>query len=192
MLAPNSNLTFIPPTWRTVRFRHTRGLVIVVLVMVCLGWLAWIERAPLLRGAANLWIVSDPITPTDVAVVLGGGLEVRPFAAADLYRRGFVIKILVSQVAEERVVKIGAARGHPETNRQILLKLGVPADAIETFGASNSNTKEEAMALRDWAGQRRVEAVIIQRSWGRGVFAGSFAMNSLGRPSSSRSRPSIR
>jgi uncharacterized SAM-binding protein YcdF (DUF218 family) len=129
--------------------------------MVCLGWLAWIERAPLLRGAANLWIVSDPITPTDVAVVLGGGLEVRPFAAADLYRRGFVKKILVSQVAEERVVKIGAARGHTETNRQILLKLGVPAGAIETFGASNSNTKEEAMALRDWAGQRRVEAVII-------------------------------
>jgi uncharacterized SAM-binding protein YcdF (DUF218 family) len=161
MHAPNSNLTFIPPTRRTVRFRHARGLVIVALVMVCLGWLAWIERAPLLRAAANLWIVSDPITPADVAVVLGGGLEVRPFAAADLYRRGFVKKILVSQVAEERVVKIGAARGHTETNRQILLNLGVPADAIETFGTSNRNTKEEAQALRDWTGQHRVEAVII-------------------------------
>ena len=123
MHAPNPDLTLAR---RSVWLGRARRLVIVVLVLVCLSWLAWIERAPLLRGAANLWIVSDPITPADVAVVLGGGLEVRPFAAADLYRKGLVKKVLVSQVAEERVVKIGVARGHTETNRQILLNQGVP------------------------------------------------------------------
>src|SRR5438128_2727529 len=144
MHAPNPNLALAR---RAIRLRRARRLVIVVPLMVCLGWLAWIERALLLRGATNLWIVSDPITPADVAVVLGGGLEVRPFAAADLYRRGLVKRVLVSQVSDDRVVKIGVARGHTETNRQVLLNLGVPEEAIETFGTFNTNTKEEAMAL---------------------------------------------
>jgi hypothetical protein len=37
-----------------------------------------------LRGA---WVVSDSIAPADAIVVLGGGLETRPFAAADLYTK---------------------------------------------------------------------------------------------------------
>ena len=85
---------------------------------------------------ADLWIVSDKVTHADAAVVLGGGLEVRPFAAADLYRKGLVNKVLISQVEEDRVASIGVVPGHTEINRQVLLKLGVPADAIETFGDS--------------------------------------------------------
>jgi uncharacterized SAM-binding protein YcdF (DUF218 family) len=122
--------------------------------------LAWAERASLLRWAADLWIVSDPLTPADAAVVLGGGLDVRPFVAAELYHRGLVRKVLVSQVSSTRAVAIGAELGHTAANRQVLLKLGVPADAIETFGSSNKNTKEEALALRDWA-QRHASRVMI-------------------------------
>jgi hypothetical protein len=77
---------------------------------------AWVERAPLLREAADLWIVSDPIAPADVAVALGGGLDVRPFAAAELYRKRLVKRILVSQVAEGRAVAIGAEPGYTEAN----------------------------------------------------------------------------
>jgi hypothetical protein len=126
-----------------------------------LAGVAWAERAPLLERAADLWIVSDPITPADVAVVLGGGLDVRPFAAAELYHKGFVKKILVSQVADGRAVAIGAERGHTEANCQVLLRLGVPADAIETFGSSNKNTKEEALALLEWTERHASRAVII-------------------------------
>ena len=32
---------------------------------------------------ADLWVVSDQITSVDAVVVLGGGLNVRPFAAAE-------------------------------------------------------------------------------------------------------------
>ena len=42
-------------------------------------------------------------------MVLGGGLDVRPFAAAELYHKGLVKKVLVSQVADGRAVAIGAA-----------------------------------------------------------------------------------
>ena len=55
-------------------------------------------RAPLLRGAATLWAVSDDYTAADAVVVLGGGLESRPFAAADLYKRGLAKHVLVLNV----------------------------------------------------------------------------------------------
>jgi uncharacterized SAM-binding protein YcdF (DUF218 family) len=131
------------------------------LIMVGLAGLAWAARAPLLQGAADLWIVSDPVTAADVAVVLGGGVDVRPFAAAELFHKGLVKKVLVSQVTDGRAVAIGAEPGHTEVNRQVLLKLGVPADAIETFGSSNKNTKEEALAVLEWTQRQASRAVII-------------------------------
>jgi hypothetical protein len=86
----------------------------------------WSGREPILRGAARLWIVSDPVTQADAAVVLGGGLGSRPFAAAELYKLGLVKKVLISHVKEDRATDIGAVLGHTESNRQVLLKLGVP------------------------------------------------------------------
>ena len=109
-----------------------------------------VERAALLRGTADLWIVSDSITPADAVVVLGGGIDVRPFVAAELYAKGLVKKVLLSKVDEGRSVEIGALVGHTEANRRVLLRLGVPESAIETFGNANRNTWEEAVALKDW------------------------------------------
>ena len=116
---------------------------------------------PLLRGAADLWIVSDPITHADAIAILGGGLDTRPFVAADLYRKGLVKKVLVSQVEDDGAVAIGAVQGHTESNRQVLLRLGVPPDAIETFGNANKNTWDEAAALLEWAERHAASTVII-------------------------------
>jgi hypothetical protein len=132
----------------------------IVLVLV-VGTGAWLEREVLLRSAADLWIVSDQVTQGDAIVVLGGGLGVRPFVAADLYLKGIVRKVLVSQVAEERFVTMGVIPGHTEINRKILLKLGVPEAAIETFGTANKNTADEAVALRSWADRNAASVLVI-------------------------------
>src|SRR6266540_2826923 len=143
-----------------LRFHPLRRPITIVLMLTFLFAGIWLERESLLRSAADLWIVSDPITRGDAVVVLGGGLGVRPYVAADLYRQGIVRKILVSQVAEERFVTMGVILGHTETNRKILLQLGVPDTAIETFGIANKNTADEAVALRDW-GDRNAAAVLV-------------------------------
>src|SRR5205807_1432614 len=110
-------------TLRSFRYAGT-----IVLLLVGFGAGIWLERDALFRGLTDLWIVSDPVARGDAAVVLGGGLEYRPSAAADLYRRGLVNKVLVSRVPEER---LGALPWHTELNREALLKLGVPDAAIE-------------------------------------------------------------
>jgi hypothetical protein len=96
-----------------------------------------------------------------VVVVLGGEVEVRPFAAAELYKKGLVTKVLVSQVAEAPSSKMGVIPGHSELNRLLLLKLGVPETAIEMFGQANRSTKDEASALRVWADEHRVSRIIV-------------------------------
>jgi hypothetical protein len=154
-------LTTPPASRGAVWLRRARRSIAAALIIAGLAGLAWAERAPLLRGMADLWIVSDALTPADVAVVLGGGLDTRPFEAAELYHNGLVKKVLVSQVGDGRAVAIGAELGHTEANRQVLLKLGVPADAIETFGSLNRNTKEEALALLEWTQRHATQAVII-------------------------------
>ncbi len=138
-----------------VRLRSKKGggvtalaqALAIALLLVGLGAGAWLARETLLQGLSDLWIISDPVTPADAVVVLGGGLKYRPPIAADLYKKGIVSKVLVSQTREP--------------DRTALLKLGVPADAIEMFGTENRNTADEARALKDWAKQNTPSALVI-------------------------------
>jgi uncharacterized SAM-binding protein YcdF (DUF218 family) len=144
------------------RVGRMRRLGVFVLLLTCLGAGAWLARELLLRGLADLWIVSDGVTTqADAVAVLGGQIEIRPFAAADLYRRGLAKKVLVSSNEEPRSAVIGAVHGHTESNRRVLLKLGVPEDAIETFGQANRSTSAEAAALREWTERHGVSSIII-------------------------------
>jgi len=130
-----------------------------VMAIVAAG--GWLVRQPVLLGAAELWIVSDPVGRANAIVVLGGGLEIRPFVAAELWRKGLADKILISQGSEERAASIGGIPSHSELNREILLKLGMPADVIETFGIASRNTRDEALALRKWAELHGASVFII-------------------------------
>jgi uncharacterized SAM-binding protein YcdF (DUF218 family) len=133
--------------------------LMLVLALVAAG--GWLVREPVLAGAANLWAVSDHVTRGDAIVVLGGGLETRPFEAAELWRKGLADRVLISQGPEDRAASIGAVPSHSELNRAILLKLGVPAGAIDTFGTASKNTRDEAIALREWAERNDASVFII-------------------------------
>ena len=102
----------------------------------------WLEREPLLRGAASLWIVSDPVTRADAIVVLGGNFHFRPTVAADLYRRRLADKILVSRTPDTEKSRRGGILADTDLNRAALLRSGVPAAAIEDFGHDNASTKD--------------------------------------------------
>ena len=132
-------------------------IAVLVSVVIC----AWLLREPLLRGAADLWIISDPVTRADAIVVLGGNYHVRPLFAAELYRRGLANRVLISQAADAPRTATNDLSTDAELNRAALLKLGVPPDAVESFGAASVNTRDEAVALRKWAARNGTLRVII-------------------------------
>jgi uncharacterized SAM-binding protein YcdF (DUF218 family) len=115
----------------------------------------------LLRKAADLWIVSDPVSPADAVAIFGGGVNDRPFAAATYYQRGYVRKILLSVNQVESAARLGAVPSDTEANHQVLRKLGIPESAIETFGAGSLNTHDEAFALRAWAEAAGAHSIIV-------------------------------
>jgi uncharacterized SAM-binding protein YcdF (DUF218 family) len=115
----------------------------------------------LLQGAAEAWIVSDPVEPADEVAVLGGGLDTRPFAAASYYHQGLVPKILVSSARTSPSERLGVSTSETELNRAVLSRLGVPETSIEIFGHELSSTFEESVALREWAECAHATTVIV-------------------------------
>ncbi len=140
--------------------RWRRRLLLLVFV-IFIGLLAWIFRATLLVGAANIWIVNDPVTKADAIYVLGGGAETRPFEAARLYREGFAPRILLSSTRIRRYQKNGLQPAETDLVRSILLKEGVPDAAITAIGENNATTRDEAVALGAWCLENHAKSVII-------------------------------
>ena len=138
-----------------------RNYLVCALTVIGLVALAWHFRAPLLTGIANAWIVTDPPAHADAIVVLGGGLQNRPFEAARLYRDGSASKILIASPQPRRTDEIGLTPRDTEVTKQILLKQGVPEAAISEFGTNVTSTYEEALALRDWVKANGAKSVLI-------------------------------
>jgi len=135
------------------------ALMLLVVVSV-ISAVAWFDRRFFLRAAVDLWAVSDTVTPADVVAVLGGGLETRSFAAAEYYRRGLVKKVLLANVHVSAAAS-GIVPSETALNRSVLVKLGVPEEAIELFGTNLSSTYEEAVALRAWSLRTHARSLIV-------------------------------
>jgi uncharacterized SAM-binding protein YcdF (DUF218 family) len=146
---------------RRPRSMRRRVLLALVGFVAILALWAWRKPDTLLRGAADLWIVSDEPAPADAVAVLGGGLEYRPFAAADYYRRGLAPKILISNIGATPAEQLGVLQSHVRANSEVLQKLGVPAAAIEPFGDHLSDTFTEATALHEWALRNGAHRIIV-------------------------------
>src|SRR5947207_12408941 len=103
------------PTTALRRRRSLWGAATALLALASFA-LAWTGREPLLREAADLWIVSDSVIYADAIVVLGGDFQMRPRLAADFYGRGVANKILISQVADAPHIRGRASLSHTELN----------------------------------------------------------------------------
>ena len=115
---------------------------------------AWLVHPLLLTGVAKLWIGSDTLDHADAIVVLGGGLDVRPAATADLYKRGVAPRVAVGLSAFDH--------GLDESlNREMLLQHGVPPTAIVSFRFRPHNTYGEARGVLEWAKISGAKSVIV-------------------------------
>lgn len=147
------------PFPRVAASPHRRVAFLLLLALIASA--LWAGRAPILRGIANLWIVADAPRKADAIVILGGGIEIRPKAAAQLYRAGWASKILILQPrliisSNPRVIIDEGA-----DTRKILLEEDVPGDAIEIIGHDVINTYDEARAIASWAKMTNLRQFIV-------------------------------
>ena len=142
-----------------------RRLRCVVLVscglVVLLAAFCFVFRSPLLTGLANAWIVNEPLAKADAIVVLGGGLEIRPFEAARLYHEGLAPKILLMDVKPSPTTKLGITSPEKDLTRQVLLKKEVPDSDCITIGDGVANTYDESRAVRTWLEKTGAKKVLI-------------------------------
>jgi uncharacterized SAM-binding protein YcdF (DUF218 family) len=131
------------------------GLV-VLLAAFCFAF-----RSPLLTGLANAWIVNEPLERADAIVVLGGGLETRPFEAARLYHEGLAPKVLLMDVKPSPTTKLGITSPEKDLTRQVLLKKEVPDSDCITIGNGVANTYDESRAVRAWLEKTGAKKIII-------------------------------
>ena len=99
-----------------------------------------------------LCVDSGPVAAADVIIVLGGGNHERPVRAAELFK----------QHAALRIVLTGA--GDDEINRQLLLKSGVPASAIQVENRSTT-TRENAEFTAKLLRAGKYHSAILVTSW---------------------------
>jgi uncharacterized SAM-binding protein YcdF (DUF218 family) len=120
-------------------------------VVLAIG-LLWVFRVFIFRTATKLWIVSERLDQADAIVVLGGGLGVRPAAAA-LYKRDISKRILAATAETDR-------GRHANLNRDMLIRHEVPPTAIDGFSYWVLSTCGEAQAVREWAKNSAMSVII--------------------------------
>lgn len=142
-----------PHRWlRRLVWLLSLGALLLVLV-VC--------RAPLLTGLAEAWVVNEPAAKADAIVVLGGGLENRPFAAAKLFHDGVASTILYTDVRLSPAEEMGITLPEKEQTHRILLSNSVPETAMTVIGSSVASTYDESRAVRAWIEKTGAKSVII-------------------------------
>jgi uncharacterized SAM-binding protein YcdF (DUF218 family) len=138
--------------------RRLLGGSIALLVVLFVGYFF---RAPLLIGMANLWVVNEPVARADAIIILGGGLENRPFAAAKLFHDGLAPKILYMDVKPGPTTELGITVPEKELTHRVLLSNNVPEAAMEAIGDGVTSTYDESRAVRAWVEKTGAKSLII-------------------------------
>lgn len=149
-----------PRSTRRRRFSTRRSRTLLLLGLLLL--LSLLLHRPLLRLAADLWIVEGPpFDRADLAIVPGGGLETRPFGAASDWREGKVSRIATFRVRTQPAMAMGLQPSDADVALAILEKEGVPADRIDLIGDEVASTWDEVRATRDWCEQHGIRSVVV-------------------------------
>ncbi len=127
--------------WRRARWLRRLGIAVLLVAGLYLARLWWLP-------AAGRWLdVGEPPVVTDYCLVLSGAYETRPFAAAALYRRGYVRRqIWLTHVADDNGSPLPGMSANAAVTK-LLVSLGVPRSQIAVLEGTCNTTFDEAQAL---------------------------------------------
>jgi len=144
--------------------RHTlrRTRVAVALITLVLAAYGFTQVGHFLTN-------EDPLQKADAIVVLAGTSMDRPLEAADLFKEGYAPRIVLTHRMPEASYETLAARGvivpaEANEQREILVRLGVPVNAIVLPLRVHDNTAQEAQTFRDLALKNRWRRILVVTS----------------------------
>jgi vancomycin permeability regulator SanA len=128
--------------------------------LLCLLFLVYLARHPLLRMAGSFWIVDEGPVASDVIVVLGDDNYDgdRATRAAELLKAGWAPRIVASGRGLRSYASIAELEEHDLTDR------GVPISAIVRFAHRAEDTREEAAAISQLASSHGWKRIILVTS----------------------------
>lgn len=109
--------------------------------------------APLLRAVALPLLVADPLQRAAAIIVLSGEMPFRAAEAAELYRAGWAPKVVLTWgkqrwESQEMLENLGInIPWHWEVNRAVLVRNGVPPEAIVIATVQTGGTLEELRSV---------------------------------------------
>lgn len=125
-----------------------------------LAALIYVAREPLLIGAARLVTVDTVDGPADYLIVMGGSVQDRPFAAADLFNRGVAPKVVLYEYPAPPT----GLTSQTDLYARVLIAEGVPPAAIERAGGIALSSWDEAMSLRRFLQNREGKRIVVVTS----------------------------
>ena len=124
--------------------------------------LAIIFHKPLLRWSAQLWIVDQSaVEKVDAVIIPGGGLDTRPFGAAEWYHAGKSSRLVIFDVGASPTEELGIYQPQLELTLEVVKKLEVPREVVEVIGNELTSTQGEVIATRKWAEKAGVSSIAV-------------------------------
>lgn len=138
------------PGGPAARRRRWKRLGIAALALVLGGLALFLLRAPILTALGRFLVVENALVAADAIVLLNGGLDTRPAAAAALHGRGLAPIVVVAREEEGPATRLGLMPNRTDVTVALLKHGGVPESAIRqlrTPGGSTSTTDEARIFL---------------------------------------------
>jgi uncharacterized SAM-binding protein YcdF (DUF218 family) len=154
------------PVAGTARPRFWRRAAVVAGGVAVALLLLFALRAPILTGFARFLTVEDPLAKADAIVLMNGGLETRPAAAAALYSEGLAPIVVLAREEESRATTLGLMPNRTDVVVQLLRHDGVPDSVVRQLRTPGgvTSTQDEARAFHAYARAQRFERIILVTS----------------------------
>jgi uncharacterized SAM-binding protein YcdF (DUF218 family) len=134
--------------------------LIFLIFFLCLVFLVYLARHPLLRMAGEFWIVDDAPVTADAIVILSDDnyFAERAERAAQLYRAGDAPRVVASGRFLRPYATVADLMLHDLKER------GVPENAIVRFPHHAANTQEEAAEIAHLIHERGWKKILLVTS----------------------------
>jgi uncharacterized SAM-binding protein YcdF (DUF218 family) len=136
----------------------TNLVALLFLAVLCAA--VYFARHPLMRFAAESWVVDEPAVHADAIVVLGDDnfYADRATHAAELFRQGVAPEIIASGR------RLRPSAGMSELTEHDLIERGVPKEKIEKLTHDADSTREEAETVAKVGRERHWKNIVIVTS----------------------------